>query len=383
MLNLLFVAGDFNAEGGRPSGYAGKLFSKLVAASCDQILPPLNTVMYNNGGTLTSLATKIGDISQWTGPTVIVWIPNVPNDHIKLVDYIKKAYPTATLVISKNNRYNAAGVAPQYSIQEIAGRALAAHANLVIEFRKASEWLTAGPIAARVLDPLGNAFSLKAASPTLSCDIDDIGRILAWRLRQLLSYTRMRSVAVGASISVPDEPEFFELARKYAETYHNLIHANTERFLGNLSFRCERGFPALKSDNVVFVSKRNIDKREVDRSGMVATTLVRGEVIYDGDAKPSVDAPVQVSLFKEYPWAKYMLHAHVYVNGAPFTKSVLPCGVIEELDEIRAIGFADMPLPGYFAVNLRGHGSLVMSADVDSLRNIEYYARPLPEEQVL
>ena len=47
-----------------------------------------------------------------------------------------------------------------------------------------------------------------------------------------------------------------------------------------------------------------------------------------------MDTPVQVRLYKTIPHINYIVHGHVYVKGAPFTKEAIPCGALEEVDEI-------------------------------------------------
>ena len=160
-----------------------------------------------------------------------------------------------------------------------------------------------------------------------------------------------------------------------------MIHGvNKERFLGNCSFRCTHGFPSFKdSEAAIWVSRRNGDKRDIGITSMVPCTLMPdGRVGYWGDAKPSVDTPIQLMLYRYYKWAKFMLHSHTYIRDAYWTKKKLPCGAVEEFYEI--IKHGNEPNEVGMEINLRGHGSLVMAADISYLKDISYYARPIPEE---
>ena len=73
-----------------------------------------------------------------------------------------------------------------------------------------------------------------------------------------------------------------------------------------------------------------------------------------------------------------MIHAHVYIENAPFTKSIIPCGALEEFYEI----IKEYPerTDNKYLINLKGHGSLAMSSDVNTLLDIPYYPRPIPED---
>lgn len=353
MKRLLFVGGNFGGDG-NPSGYIRKLADEIKG--CDDF-----DVTCFNGGTL-ELLYKCLDLVPFFD--VVMWFANVPNDEEKTVNVIKKNNPRVLLVTSKNNCDN------KYGYHEIIARMLEVKANLTLVFTKKDEW-----IQGTVLDPLGNAYILDYPGILL------IAQCLCKRMSYLLSVTRVGSIALGGIKEIPNEEAFFSIARSHAEKFHNLIHAdNKDRFLGNLSFRCEHGFPSFREGNLIYVSKRNIDKREIDRSGFVAVELDRpleDGVGYHGDVKPSVDTPVQVALYKYYSNIRYMMHSHVYVLGAEFTEDKVPCGAMEEVESVKYV--IDDHTTTLAAVNLRGHGSLVMANDLYAFDKIEYYERTFPE----
>lgn len=349
----LVVAGTFDDKGGRPSSYAQKLFAHINR----------DRVTFYNGGWYDDLISCSYSAKEYN---VIIWLADIPNNKYKILPLIKERNPHCILVSSK---YNVDG---KYSYLDIISRALNSKSNLLIEFNRKGK-----TIIATIWDPLGNVYCFQET------DVDEVSVSLFDRLDELSLFTRVASEELPPdhSVSVPNEEDFFSLAREYANEFHDIIHAvNAERFLGNLSFRCESGFPSFKSDDqsVIYVSKRNIDKRHIDAGGFVAIRQgCRGDVLYYGKQKPSVDSPINIKLYQTFPNIKYILHSHVYVKNAPMTSRVIPCGAIEEVDDVSSVIVNKGT--NFFCVNLRGHGMLVASDDVSKMRNLEFVARPLPE----
>lgn len=136
---------------------------------------------------------------------------------------------------------------------------------------------------------------------------------------------------------------------------------------------------------LILVSRRNVDKRFVGEADFVAVEPSSlGDYLdkdmhidYYGDNKPSVDTPIQLALYALYPRINFMLHSHTYIEGAPFTENALPCGALEEVEEIvKAVRDNSV---SYFAVNLKGHGSIIASKHLDDLYDIPYITRNVPE----
>ncbi len=71
-----------------------------------------------------------------------------------------------------------------------------------------------------------------------------------------------------------------------------------------------------------------------------------------------------------------MVHSHVYIEDVKFTKHVIPCGAIEEADEIFLIGEKDT---NDFAVNLLGHGSIILVDDFEKMDKYKFMSRTIPE----
>jgi ribulose-5-phosphate 4-epimerase/fuculose-1-phosphate aldolase len=194
----------------------------------------------------------------------------------------------------------------------------------------------------------------------------------------------LRSVYLGPSNEPDINPEFLDLVRSSAEELTKHVNAiNPNRFLGNASTRCSYGFPAVRGDvdrDRIFVTRRNIDKQYINAENFVEVTNNEKQVEYWGEHKPSVDTPIQVRLFNHYPRINYMIHGHSYLDGVSMTTNVIPCGAIEEVDDIIKL-FPDTKVRD-FACNLRGHGFIIAGSTVNRLRNYtNYKSRPFPETQ--
>lgn len=354
------ITNTFTGKKGKPSRIIDEISSQVTDRG---------TVFCVNGGPLSALPALFEEASKYD---VVFWFPNVPNNQYKIIREFKESHPKIILVTSKRNDNE------KYSFPELINHALGLKANLTVEFYKFGN-----RFQGRLFDPLGNVWGS-------SEDFGELARIILARVDRLWEFTRVKSEQLGPAKDVPTNKkieDFLQLVKDRATTFHDLIHPadGVTRFLGNASFRCERGFPSFKHKNDIYVSRRNIDKRCIWRHEFVQVKLIDGDehVGYYGSNKPSVDAPVQLRLYERYPRAKYMLHSHVYVKDAKFTECAIPCGALEEYDEIENATdkWEDYWVPGInFAVNLIGHGSIAIADNVDYLRSVEYYARPVPEE---
>lgn len=248
-----------------------------------------------------------------------------------------------------------------FSFSDLMKEAFKDKSNLLVELGKNSDELSW-----RVLDPLGNVFCGYVS------DFAEMEEILEKRIRQLSSYTRIASrKAVGAA-TVPPEKDFITALNYSGEIFHRLLYHNNQlvsRYLGNASFR---------GNGKHYFSRRNVDKRSITIDDFVAVKPGL-PVEYFGNSKPSVDTPIQLLLYQYYPQVNYMLHGHAYAREAPFTRRLIPCGALEEAAEI----IASVPdkNASNFCVNLNGHGCLLLAKDVSFFKQVDYYARPMPEVQ--
>ena len=376
---VLIVGGTFDNDGGRPSGLINSIIEGIHYTNEFDIAAV-------NGGTVFDLHDNI--LPTVTDYQVVLWFANVSNDEVKLRD-VKAINPKVILITSKRNDDG------KYTFAELISRALAIKANLTIEFSKDPD----GLFNMMLFDPLGNVFYDGFV-------VSDMCVAMTNRIKQLLTFTRVPSIqdTEHEVPEIPEETEFFDFAHSCADIFHNLIRPakGTERFLGNMSFRCQNGFPSFRGeDGVIYVSRRNVDKSDINVTSFVPTYLDDTETVrYFGVNKPSVDTPVQLRLYKLFPWANYMIHAHCYVDTAGMSDAILcttklpvPCGALEEVEEILAayvtVGFfltdeVSVP-PRLLAVNLAGHGCILIARDVAILKELQkhkdncFVARPTPE----
>lgn len=356
-MKVLFVAGDYDDNGGKSSGYMSKLSLELK-----ELYFKRNRCIITrfNGGSWSTLQNYI--VPETMDSNIIYWFSHSPSDKTRFVERIKKLAPCAILIMLSRNDNKSASIFEQTS------KMLSVKANLMLELHKTET----GMFSASILDPLGNCFLENEPSTK------EVARILLLRTGQLSVIERVPSISIGTHMPIVEENEFFSIAKESANKFHDLLHADKQdRYLGNISFRCESGFPSFRKDNLIYVSKRNLDKRTIGANGFVAIHPRSFNVVqYYGDEKPSVDTPIQLLLYNYYNKIKYMIHSHVYIEGAPETGKILPCGAVEEYDEI--VRFVQDMNVDNIAINLLGHGSLVGSADLSFFKTIKYIARPMP-----
>jgi len=370
MTRALFVAGTWDENGGRKSGLAHKLFEALKEVT------PGWTWAYYNGGQFYEMTGDV--LPEVRHSHVVLWFANIPNDKPKILREVKARNHRVVLVTSKRNH-------DEYGFAEMTYRAIAQRANLCIEFSRKPGYKK---FKMRVYDPLGNVYADR------TYDLEFVARQLAKRIERLLSVRRIPSRSVSPVRDLaPNRPHFFSLVQKMASLvmdWSNVAEDARTRFLGNCSYR------DLKKR--LWVSQRNINKERIDRHGFVRVEVVPNdygplEVVYPGVVKPSVDTPVQLLLFDRFPKVRYMVHVHAYVEQVegvqyiPWTKDIAPCGDLREyefiLDALMGLDeHADWPLlapQGVVAVNLRGHGSVVMSETIQGLRSAILVPRNMPE----
>jgi hypothetical protein len=346
MSDIMVVGGTFDRKGGKQSYFVSEIAKGL---RCKSI----------NGGYLREIKQFKSSIC-----STLIWMPNIDNVESKIIPNLKRENPTMLLVSSKRV------IEKKRSEFELISRMLSVHANLMIRIDKIGE-----NYKFSLLDPLGNAHVLDES-------LEVMIKILGERINYLQSLSRFRSISIGERVINYGDDVFINVVREYADKFTQLIQAiHPERFLGNASFRprCSFGFPSARVDqNFILVSRRNVNKQMMNIDDFVLAKLSNdgGQVEYFGHKKPSVDTPVQVKLYQYYPNINYMIHGHVYVKNAPFTQHKIPCGYIEEFDEIVSVIPREVK---QFAINLRGHGCLIASNELTFFAKQKLVARPILE----
>jgi len=344
------VGGTFDKDGGKPSYIVGEIAKE--------------TGFYPiNGGNLNQLQNF--DFSK---VQTIIWMPNVSNDEAKILPDIKKANQKLLLVSSKR------AIEKDYKESDVIGHLLANKSNLGIMITKEDKYNF------KLLDPLGNIWADTISIPQLCTKMLN-------RLDFLGSLTRFGSEKIGELRPFDVDLAFLKIIQRFGNEFTNYVNAvNPNRFLGNAATRCSYGFPSTRKNNRIFVTRRNVDKTSIQANDFVEVEPKGDKVGYYGDNKPSVDTPIQLKLFEQYPNVNYMIHGHVYAQESPFTgwmdtrkpaTSKIPCGCIEEIYEIEKL-FPERS-SWNFTVNLFGHGFLAFAKDLEYFDKIMLRGRPFPE----
>lgn len=335
-MKILLVGGDWDRASGRPSYLIKSL-----------ILPGVEIL---NGGNINELRNMDFNYD------AVIWMPNIDNSEEKILPVIKKRNPALLLVQSKCGR--------QYSTFELIKRLLSSHScmGLIVSDDKQFS----------VIDPLGNQWiegvGVQAAMDVIMKQLLDLG-----------SMTRQRTNNIVGTIDFDVTDEFLGTVHSTGKKFATRIDAiNKDRFLGNASTRCSYGFPSARLTNHIAVSKRNVNKEIISKDQFVAATLVEGNVYYVGDCKPSVDTPIQLALYERYPNVHYMIHGHCYVEGAPYTKKHVPCGYLEEVDQV--LEAIPNTTTANFVVNLLGHGCLICADNMEFIEKQKFQSKPLLEK---
>lgn len=371
---ILFVGGTWDLNGGKKSSFVSKFAEELKGAT-----------VYN-GGNYEKLNEILESCIHYD---IVIWWANVPNELPKIRN-VKEINYKAMLVSSKRN------LNQEYSFQDLLQRSFALKSNLTIEFMLDNDLYHM-----KLFDPLGNVWyegtSIKDCSYELQKRLDFIKHIkrestisseenagaLAWFFNQFKEEMHQSN----QEIVTPIKKEFLEIVKDYATKLAEATFEtkDVKRFLGNASFRCPKGFPSFRSGKYIFVSKRNVNKEFISIEEFVPVYMENDKIYYCGEFKPSVDTPIQMRLYEKLTNINYMIHSHCYIKGAPYTKDALPCGAIEEVTEIlNLIGeyYKDYQ-KDFYVINLKGHGSIMMSKHPEQLRNIEIVGRKLPENMYI
>ncbi len=344
---ILIVGGTWNLDKGKESGFIKKFYSELSKYN--------NGITYINGGNYNNLQTILNSVKNYD---VVCWFANVDNSLPKVRD-IKKVNPYTILIGSKRNDNN------KYTFVDVLNKTLLERHNLSIEFSKQKNIYKM-----LLFDPLGTKWYE-------GTNISNLVQNLYKRLLFILNTKREHTYNAFGEIEIPSNEEFFKFVRKAAEKFHKTIdHSEgVTKFMGNASFRGENGY--------IFVSKRDVDKSKIDKNNFVACKLNNGILYYYGDVKPSKDTISQANLYNLFPNINYMIHSHCYAVNGKYTEMPVPCGSLDEIDEI--IKVINKKYNGnynltYYKINYLGHGCLLLGNSVDDLKATNFIPRIFPEE---
>lgn len=329
LIGTRIIGGNWDKDGGRKSGVVGWLARHFNMAEGN----------IHNGGTLKRLQEIIRSPQNLP---LTIWMPNISNDE-------KKIYPRKgtgnILICSKVMR-------PGYKRADAVSRIFKMHANAVIEIHS-QDRQTKYKFA--LVDALGNEWC-----STTDCE-DLVRAIMKFYL-----WTK-------ASIRIPskskkdprDLPEVLSLTRWTNEVAKKVQSELGERYFGNISTRCQSLFPGTRQGPEILISPRNINKKTIAPKDLIRVTLEDGKVLYEGNKKPSVDAPIQLTIFAHAPTVNYIIHGHAKIKGAPTTENYYPCGDLREAFEVLPM---ILKKPHVGTINLKNHGFIIYAGSLDLLR---------------
>ena len=337
-MKVLVVGGDFNRDGGRSSGLINK-FSDFF-----QGRDGIDHIEVVNGGTMSDLPAVVD-------ADLVIWAPNIPNEEEK---HYPKKKAGSVLICSKVMREGG-------SIGDAVARIFKMHANAVISIS------SVGPLfKLNLVDALGNKWS---DSADISKTVDAIMELYAWTEKSIRWNSKGGEIPELDS-APPLSDADHERLNKLCATVHKLAdkveNERGGRYFGNVSTRCAKMFPSLRlPDNIILMSARNVPKDRISTNDFVFTKLVDSTVLFLGEKKPSVDSPIQLSLYRNYKHINFLVHGHAYIRGAKYTDNYFPCGDMREYYELnRVLSAGDITA---FALNLRSHGFVIGAETLEEL----------------
>lgn len=353
-MKVLLTAGTWDLNGGKPSGLIEKMYLKLKEYKEYEI-------DYYNGGNYNDLKSLVENAKNYE---VIFWMANVPNELEKVRD-VKNINPFAIVIGSKRNHFDENTQKMEYSFVEILNKALLQRNNLTIEFSKLKD---KNKFKMLLFDPLGTSWYD-------GYDLEELVKNMVNRISFIMTTRRERTYKVDGNSIIPNNEEFFKYVRNVAEIFHKTIqHADgVTRFLGNASFR---------QNKQIFVTRRDVDKALISSETFVESYLKDEKVYFYGDFKPSKDTVVQTRLYAMLPNINYIVHSHCYAEGGHFTNIPVPCGALDEIDEVVEViknNYNNDFTLNYYKINLKGHGCLIFGNSIEELKNTNYITRHLPE----
>lgn len=285
---------------------------------------------------------------------LVVWMPNISNEKSK--DYPKKDRG-CVLVCSKVMREG-------YTRIDSVTRIFKMHGNAVIEIYPAYDGMTV-TYEFILVDALGNVWGER--TPDLKELADSIKRFYTWT-----KGSRRRSLTQGPSLILePEMGEYYRFIQLNQKLALECADRCGNRFFGNYSTRCTKLFPSYRLSNELYAfSARNTDKKYITTEDMV----VCDQDFYYSDRKPSVDTPVQLEVYDNFPSINYMIHGHGFIEGVEFTENYYPCGDMREAGEVLEILSRDWN-GDVCAINLKNHGFLIVSSNLEEMdKNWRFYA---------
>jgi hypothetical protein len=345
---LLIIAGVFNDKGGTASPFA--------EAFAEQANPLFNMRIVN-GGTPQQLEETINSVERCHA---VVWIAHV--DDSSYVPRIKEANKRCLLVQARRNDRH------RNTLGEIVTDMLKYRINLCLVVDHDS-W----QFDFKVIDALGNLWYEGA-------DASKVITLLKWYICYVLDLTKVSSVCFDVNNgNAVIEDDFYKIIRLYDAMFKTISGKLIEGLPDDESlYRFIHGYPSMRVDDVILVSGRSIEGGGIGKSDFMAVEYRKKRVFYSGGVKPSSDAAVHLQLYDYYKDIKYIIHGHCYVEHAPTTMMHVPCGYLEEVEEIKKIYQGRHHSD--FVINVLGHGCYICAENLGYFTQCRPAARAFPEK---
>jgi hypothetical protein len=346
---LLVIAGVFNENGGAASSFA----DAFVRQSGTHF-----TIQSCNGGTLERLQTVIRSAGRFPA---VVWLAQV--DDSSCISRIKETNKRCLLVQARRNDRK------MHTIAEIVSDMIESRTNLCLVIDHDTKQFDF-----KVVDALGNLWYEGA-------DTTELIRRLKWYISYALDLTRLSTIATDLDKKeTVVEDDFFKIVRLYSAMFKAISGKSVEGepAFDETRFRCLHGYPSMRIDDTILISCRSIENDSISKSDFIAVENRGDRICYSGSCKPGTDALVHLGLYRYYENIRYIIHGHCYVENAPTTMMHVPCGCLEEVEEIKKI-FQNRHNTD-FAINALGHGCYICAQNLGCFTQCRLVAKPFPEK---
>ena len=161
---LVIVGGDWNEHGGRPSKYVERLTDHINVHLPERDIQWETVARCYNGGHIDKLPDVLAGL---VGRDVaLCWMPNIHNEHEKLIPNIRQVIGDGVLIQSKNN------LKGKYSRHDLFMRMRASQADALIEFVMIEDRIHATILTATCVEVLEPSADINLQAFTIPWLID-------------------------------------------------------------------------------------------------------------------------------------------------------------------------------------------------------------------
>ena len=356
-MKIMFVGGTFGKERGIPSGIAVKFIQALTKMENSGFFTLRNGGRYDELNGLLDMAENHDVVFWW--PKIEEGMPEIPN--------VKERAPHVVLVTLQQDDND------EYSFETLMAQSADKKASLTFKFKRNITTTTNHFFHISVFDAHGCVWY----------EGDDVQSALHMSLIRLqflvdtaINKLYWSDVSAKSVMALYDEwlknnaSQFTDVITDYAARFEKY------QFLGCASMR-----PQIYGSGYVFVTEHDVDEKSFSSNSFVPVYSDKVKLYCCGDRKPANGASTELVLYNLLPNINYMIYSCCYIEDAPFVTPCMPIGAAGMADEIcDTLARENASLDcGLYMINLNGRGSLVMSKDVEGLKNIPYYERVIPE----